>query len=251
VNASRIEADLAWMEPRLCPETEIMEQPQPAALALQGPAASSIMEKIAPDAVQLARNDVAEFPIQDMELVVARTGYTGEDGFEVFGPAGHVFPFYQGLLKAGEAHGLALCGLGARDTLRLEMGYRLYGHDMDESHTALEAGLGWVVKFDKPDFIGREALLKEKAAGSARRLIGFRLKERGVPREGGLLSCEGREIGRVTSGTFSPSLQIGIGLGYVDSVLFPKGAEDAHPLSLTLHGRPVPAEIAAPPFYKK
>jgi aminomethyltransferase len=131
------------------------------------------------------------------------------------------------------------------------MGYRLYGHELDEDHSALEAGLGWAVKLTKPMFIGRDALLKEKAAGSRQRLIGFRLKDRGVPREKCEIHFGGKPVGTVTSGTFSPSLGIGIGMAYVDNALMPKATETASPLTVQIHGRAVPAEVTPLPFYRK
>jgi aminomethyltransferase len=251
VNASRSTVDIAWMSERLGPETRLMEQPQPAALAVQGPAAEGLIGRLSKEALLLKKNGVAELSIMDMDIVVARTGYTGEDGFELFGPAGHVFPVYEFLMKEGKAAGLVNCGLGARDTLRLEMGYRLYGHELDEDHTALESGLGWAVKLTKQSFIGRDALLKEKATGSARRLIGFRLKDRGVPREKCEILFDGKTVGTVTSGTFSPSLGIGIGMAYVDNALLPKTTETAPSIAIQIHGRPVPAEIVPLPFYRK
>jgi aminomethyltransferase len=251
VNASRAEVDTAWMRDRLEPGTDLSEQPQAAALAVQGPAAAGLVAGLSKEAVRLEKNGVAELPLLDMELVVARTGYTGEDGFELFGPAGHVFPIYEYLMKEGKSAGLVNCGLGARDTLRLEMGYRLYGHELDEDHSALEAGLGWAVKLSKPFFIGRDALLKEKESGSRRRLIGFRLSDRGVPREKFEIQFSGAPVGTVTSGTFSPSLGVGIGMGYVDNARTPKTAASAGGLSIQIHGRAVPAEMAALPFYRR
>jgi aminomethyltransferase len=251
VNASRAAVDEAWMRQRLGPDTALMEQPQAAALAVQGPAAAELVGKLSKEAVRLEKNGVAELSLLDMEIVVARTGYTGEDGFELFGPAGHLFPLYEVLMKEGKSVGLVNCGLGARDTLRLEMGYRLYGHELDEDHTALEAGLGWAVKLTKPLFIGRGALLKEKENGSRRRLIGLRLTDRGVPRE----KCEIRfgadSVGGVTSGTFSPTLGVGLALGYVDNTRVPPPIETTKLWSIQIHGRPVPAEISALPFYRK
>jgi len=243
VNASRATVDFPWMKERLLPQTDFFEQPQPAAFAVQGPRAAALFQKLVPASAGLVKNDVIETSVFDRELVVARTGYTGEDGFEVFGAAGHVFPLYQALCPD-----VTLCGLGARDTLRLEMGYRLYGHDLDEHHTALEAGLGWAVKLGKGDFVGAEALRKEKETGSRHRFIGFTLKERGVPREGCSLSWNGTVVGAVTSGTFSPSLQRGIGLGYVNASLFP--AQSQGSLTVLIHGRPFEAGVVVPPFLK-
>ena len=179
---------------------------------------------------------------------LARTGYTGEDGFEIFAPAGHLLQLYPALLKTGADYGLAPCGLGARDTLRLEMGYRLYGNDLDEHHSPLEAGLGWVVKLEKGDFVGREALLSERTKGSLRRFVGLRLLERGVPRHGSVILVDGNEVGQVSSGGFSPTLQTGIAMGYVESARFPPGKT---PLFLQMYDRYIPAEEVPLPFYRK
>ncbi|MBL8024021.1 MAG: glycine cleavage system aminomethyltransferase GcvT [Elusimicrobia bacterium] len=251
VNASRVSVDEEWIRPRLGLDTKMTEQPQPAALAVQGPAASEVMAKISKEACGLKKNGVAEIPLMDMEVVVARTGYTGEDGFELFGPAGHLFPVYEFLMKEGKPLGLVNCGLGARDTLRLEMGYRLYGHELDDTHSPLEAGLGWAVKLEKPFFVGRGALVKEKEGGSRRRLMGFQLQERGVPREKCEICFAGDPVGYVTSGTFSPTLGAGIGMGYVDIGLLPPTAETNPEWTIRIHGRAVPADRAALPFYRK
>jgi aminomethyltransferase len=251
VNASRAAVDVQWMRHHAAGDLKIEEQPMPAALALQGPRAPEILAKLSRDAAALPRNGVGEFVVNEMEYLVSRTGYTGEDGFEIFGPAGHIVPFYARLREAGESLGLIPCGLGARDTLRLEMGYRLYGQDLDEHHSALESGLGWVVKLDKPDFIGKEALVREKARGSVRRFIAFRLTERGIPRHGHPLFYKGKPAGETTSGTFSPSLQTGIGMGFVENAVYPKDAEKDAALVVRIHGRDIPAEMAALPFYKR
>jgi aminomethyltransferase len=244
-NAGRAAVDTAWVSARLGPETELTPIAPAAALALQGPRAADVLKPFAPAALKMKKNDVAELDIRGHDVVVARTGYTGEDGFELFAPAAALADLYSALLEAGVPHGLALCGLGARDTLRLEMGYRLYGHDLDEEHTALESGLGWVVKLDKSDFIGRDALRREKEKGSTRRFVGLRLKERGVPREGAGILIDGRVVGKTTSGTFSPSLRGGIALGFVD------GAATGADWAVVVHGRPVPADKVTPPFYRK
>ncbi|MBI4396175.1 MAG: glycine cleavage system aminomethyltransferase GcvT [Elusimicrobia bacterium] len=249
VNASRAEEDLKWVRGRLKGDVQILEQPQAAALALQGPKASAILEPLFPSAIDLPRNGIVEISLLDMDFLVSRTGYTGEDGFEIFAPAGHILQLYPRLLEAGAGFGLAPCGLGARDTLRLEMGYRLYGQDLDEKHTGLEAGLGWVIKLDKGDFVGRDVLVRQKAEGPKRRLVAFRLKEKGVPRHGHALSFKGLPVGEVTSGTFSPSLQVGIGMGYVEARAFPKDVEKETGLAVQVHGREIPAEVVALPFY--
>jgi aminomethyltransferase len=231
---------------------QILEQPQRAALALQGPRAEKILAAFSGSAAGLPRNGVGEFSIFDMDFVVARTGYTGEDGFELFSPAGHLLQLYPKLLQAGAEHGLEPCGLGARDTLRLEMGYRLYGNDLDEQHTALEAGLGWAVKLEKAeDFIGKDGLLREKKRGPSRSFIAFRAIGAGVPRHGYPIKAAGRVLGSVTSGTFSPSLKQGIGMGYVDTRPYSEATQAGAALSVEVHGRDVPIELVKPPFYRK
>jgi aminomethyltransferase len=155
--------------------------------------------------------------------VLSRTGYTGEDGFELYFDPAYATPVWEGLMAAGRPHGLEPVGLGARDTLRLEMGYMLYGNDIDESTTPLEAGLGWTVKFDKADFHGRDALRAQQARGLARKLVGIELEGRRVPRHGMPVLVVGRPTGQVASGTFSPSLERPIGMAYVESAHAPLG----------------------------
>jgi aminomethyltransferase len=154
---------------------------------------------------------------------------------------------WEGVLEAGGSDGLVPVGLGARDTLRLEMGYMLYGNDIDETTTPLEAGLGWVVDFNKPDFIGKAALAAQKQAGVARKLIGFELREKGVPRHGHPVCVEGRPIGVVTSGNLSPTLDRGIGLGYVEPAYSAVGTS----IDIDIRGRIKPATVVKPPFYRK
>jgi aminomethyltransferase len=245
VNASRRGADLPWLKGRLPGGAEIVEHSEAAGLALQGPDSGKIALEFFPGADGLEKNRILECSWQGAKILAARTGYTGEDGFEIFGDAAALKSLYPRLQAAGAVP----CGLGARDTLRLEMGYRLYGNDLDEGHSALEAGLGWVVKFDKGEFVGRAALLGEKERGPARRMIGFKLEEKGVPRHGHEVLFGGKTVGIVTSGTFSPSLQVGLGLAYVDNALVPKDAREG--LAIRIHDRIVRAAIQAPPFYKK
>jgi aminomethyltransferase len=245
VNASRRGADLPWLRGRLPGGAEIIELSEAAGLALQGPDSEKIALEFIPGAAGLEKNQIMECAWQGAKLLVARTGYTGEDGFEIFGDAAALKALYPRIQAAGAVP----CGLGARDTLRLEMGYRLYGNDLDEAHSALEAGLGWVVKFDKGEFVGRAALLGEKERGPARRMIGFKLEGKGVPRHGNEVLFDGKSVGTVTSGTFSPSLQVGLGLAYVEAALVPKDAGKG--LAIRIHDRLVPAAIQAPPFYSK
>jgi len=253
-NAGHADADLDWMQQHAANfRVQVRLQSPAAGLALQGPEAAHILEAAFPAAAELPRHGVGSFrslSSTSSGIVIGRTGYTGEDGFELFAPAGALRDDYLRLLKQGASTGLVPCGLGARDTLRLEMGYRLYGNDLDDSHTALEAGLGWVVQFSKPSFIGRETLFREKTAGSRRRFIAFRVLEAGVPRHGSPIFFGDSQIGEASSATFSPSLQVGIGMGYVDALAYPKSAEGDPPLTIGIHGRRVRAERVTLPFYR-
>jgi len=182
-----------------------------------------------------------------IRCLVARTGYTGEDGFELYCNAADGSRLWSALLEAGSPDGLVPVGLGARDTLRLEKAYPLYGHELDDSTTPLEAGLAWVTKFSKPSFIGREVLLGQKQEGVKRKLIGLELLGPGIARSGYELFKDGRPIGRVTSGTKSPSLGKSIALGYVAS-------EEAHTgnvVEVAIRGRRVPTKLVSLPFYRR
>ena len=226
VNASRKDVDLAWMQKQSSGfDVDLMEAPFPAAFALQGPASAAIAAKLNPEIPNLARFHIGEFEIGDVTALVARTGYTGEDGFEFFAPAGHLLIIWDQLFDVGKSRGLLAAGLGARDTLRTEVAYPLYGHELDENHTSLESGLGWVVKFDKGDFIGRDALEKQKNAGLPTHLIGFKVEQGGVPRPGGKILSNGKVVGTVASGTFSPSLNTSIGMAFVPRDIPTEGAK--------------------------
>jgi len=179
--------------------------------------------------------------------VISRTGYTGEDGFELYVPAASAPQLWRRLLEVGKDDGLLPCGLGSRDSLRLEMGMALYGNDLDEEHTPLEAGLAWVTKLAKGDFVGREALAAQKEAGVQRKLVGFRLKERGFPRPHYAVTFEGRVVGEVTSGTLSPTLGEGIGMAYVAAEAAKPGTE----IGIVIRDRAIPAEVVKPPFHTK
>jgi aminomethyltransferase len=252
INASHIPVDLQWMRDHKVGNVSIEEQPNRAAIALQGPAAEKIISSFVPEVTALKRNGVGEFTLLGQKIVIARTGYTGEDGFEFFGPAAPLLEFYPKLIEAGKPFGLEPIGLGARDTLRLEMGYRLHGNDLDEQHTALEAGLNWAIKLDKKeDFSGKASLVREQQRGSKRKFIAFRVTGAGVARHGYPILAGGTPIGEVTSGTFSPSLKAGIGAGFVDARAFAAAQDKQSPLSVKIHTRDVSIELAQLPFYKK
>jgi len=248
VNASRKEVDLAWMESnKKNYAITILEAPYAAAIAVQGPKAVNLMTDLSDDIPSLGRNQMAEFPIGDYSALVARTGYTGEDGVELFAPAGHLLPISELIIKAGLKWDLKPCGLGARDTLRTEAAYPLYGHELDEHHTSLQAGLAWVVSFDKGDFIGRDALVKQKEQGFREKLYGFKVESGGVARPGGQIFIKGQAAGAVTSGTFSPTLGIPIGIAYLPT----KTAESGEKLVIQQGTREFQAVTVKPPFYKR
>ena len=248
VNASNIEKDWRWItqhEGDLEVEVEDASD-RTALLALQGPVAREIVRPLASvdvDAIGYYR--FAEGEVAGAPAVISGTGYTGEDGFELYVGAGDAVQLWQALLEAGRERGLVAAGLGARDSLRLEMGYALYGNDLDEEHTPLESGLGWVTKLDKGDFVGREALLAQKQAGVRRRLAGLRLAGRGFPRPGYDILDDGECVGIVTSGTVSPTLGTGIALAYVPTERSKPGTA----LQVDARGRAVDAVVQRPPFY--
>ncbi len=221
VNASTTLKDFAWLKEHAPAGVTLeAESDRTALLAVQGPRAAAILEGQVPaQALDLGFYRFVRGRAFGVDAVISRTGYTGEDGFELYFDPSGASAVWEGLMRAGAPHGLEPVGLGARDTLRLEMGYMLYGNDIDDSTSPLEAGLGWTVKLKKPEFIGREALLRQKEQGLTRKLAGFELDGRRVPRHDMMLESEGRPVGRVTSGTFSPSLQKPIGMGYVETGL--------------------------------
>ena len=175
--------------------------------------------------------------------LISRTGYTGEDGFEIYLAPEHAPGVWRQLLAAGATP----AGLGARDTLRLEAAMALYGHEIDETTTPFEAGLNWVVKLDKGEFLGRDALAAQKAAGIARKLVGFEVQGRGIARQGHAVVSEGRPVGAVTSGTWSPTFEKALGLAYVP----PEMAAPGTPLAIDVRGKALPAVVVETPFYKR
>ena len=180
-------------------------------------------------------------------ILVATTGYTGERTFEIFFRQQHSQQIWDALFEAGEPMGLEPTGLGARDTLRLEMGYMLYGNDIDDTTSPLEAGLGWITKLKKGDFNGREAILKLKEQGLTKKLVGFKMTGRGIPRQGYDIAKDGEVIGRVTSGSISPLLGEGIGMGYVPVHLATPGSQ----IDILVRNKSIPAEVVKTPFIEK
>ncbi len=248
LNASNIEKDVRWMREH-ARGAEIVDQSDETALvAIQGPHAAAILQRLT--SVDLAAIPYYWFARGDVaggEAILSRTGYTGEDGFEVYLPPQRAVGLWDALLEAGSPQGLLPCGLGARDTLRLEAKMALYGNDIDEQHTVLEADLGWIVKPQKGEFIGRDVLVRQKAEGVARKLVGFELVGRGIARSHYPIVKDGTRIGEVTSGAPSPWLNKNIGLGYVAITHASVGTE----IDIVIRDQPVAARIVHTPFYKR
>jgi aminomethyltransferase len=248
VNAANRQKDFEWLKGHAGSADVANESDAWAQLALQGPLAAQVLEKLT--GVRLASVGTYRFTTGDVAGIpctIARTGYTGEDGFELFSPSERGPALWAALVEAGEREGIRPAGLGARDSLRLEMAYRLYGADMDDGTTPLEAGLAWVVKLEKGDFVGRDALLRQKEAGLTRKLVGFTLTDPGIARHGHPVIQDGNRVGAVTSGTRSPTLGISIGLAYVPPALAAEGSTFA----IDVRGRAVAAKVVKTPFYAR
>jgi aminomethyltransferase len=249
VNAANRKKDHDWLAAGGASGAEVRDESDEwAQLALQGPLAAQLLQRLtnanlsALRSYRFARGEVVGIP-----CLVARTGYTGEDGFEIFCPPGEAARIWDELMEAGRHEKIAPCGLGARDSLRLEMAYRLYGSDMDERNTPLEAGLGWVVKLGKAEFVGRDAILGQKEHGVARKLVGFVLTDPGIARHGYPVLQGGNRVGEVTSGTRSPTLGSSIGLAYVPPALAAEGST----FTVEIRGRPTAARAVKTPFYTR
>ena len=219
-------------------------------IAVQGPKAAAIVQSLTDTPLAPIKTyRFAEGRINKIEAIIARTGYTGEDGFELYVTWEKGPEVWRAILEAGASHGLKPCGLGARDTLRLEMKYPLYGHELNDDTNPLVAGLGWVVKLDKGDFVGRAPIVRAKEAGLRRQLVGLKLLGRGIPRQGyGVFASTGAsQVGEITSGTQSPSLKEAIGIAYVVIAHADIGTK----LAVDIRGTKIPAEVVPTPFYKR
>lgn len=254
VNASNREKDLHWIQKAGHSDTvDVVDvSERMAQIALQGPNSKEVLHQsfkglADPPIGTLRPRQHRSVTLAGIQAVIARTGYTGEYGYEIYCDAKGSVRAWTALLEKGKAQGLIPCGLGARDTLRLEMGYALYGHEIDESTTPIEAGLDSAVSFDKTPFCGKEALLSQKERGPERKLVGFLLLQDGIPREGCLIFSGKTRIGTVTSGNFSPLLKKGIGMGYVQTLYAKPGVE----ILIDIRGKTVLGVIAERPFYRK
>lgn len=246
VNGANHHKDFEWIRGHLDEGTELRDvSDETALIAVQGPSSEPTLAKLTDgDLSRMGFYRSGRLTVAGRPVLVSRTGYTGEDGFEIYCAPPDAPLIWEALLDAGAPAGVRPVGLGARDTLRLEMGYCLYGNDVDETRTPVEAGLMWITKLDKGDFLGSGPIRKMHEAGPAERLTGFELVGRGVPRHGQRIFAAGEEVGAVTSGTFSPSLEKGIGLGYVAS-------DVSGELSIEIRGRMVPARTTELPFYRE
>lgn len=249
VNASNSDKDFAAIKARAAGQVEVANvSSEYAQLALQGPRAANILDSLTAAAVTDLKNFAFQFAdVAGSRCLVARTGYTGEDGFELYCSSAHAAELWSALLQAGAAEGLVPAGLGARDTLRLEMAFPLYGHELDETTTPLEAGLSWVVKFSKGDFLGRSVLSQQKEHGLERKLVGLIMLEPGIARAGYPLFKSDVSIGRITSGTQSPSLGKAVALAYVAAA---EAALD-NVVDVEIRGRKIPAKVVSTPFYRR
>jgi aminomethyltransferase len=250
VNASNSDRDAAWIKNQAAgADAEVIDvSDQFALLALQGPKALEILTPLASEGIGALRYyGFQEGTVGGHRAIISRTGYTGEDGFELYLAPDAAPDVWDRLLAAGKDAGLLPAGLGARDTLRLEAAMALYGHELDETTTPLEAGLNWVVKLDKGEFLGRQALVDQQQKGLERKLVGLKVEGRGIAREGYPVHHQGAVVGTVTSGTMSPTLGHSIALAYVPPALSAEGTE----LAVEVRGREIPVRVVATPFYRR
>lgn len=250
VNASNTQKDFEWLLSQSFGNVEIKNvSDEYAQLALQGPEAQSILQKLSEVDLNLIEfyHFLGDVNVGEFKTIVSRTGYTGEDGFELYFKAEHGPQMWDLILYTGKEYGLVPAGLGARDTLRFEAALPLYGQEIDKDITPLEAGLGFFVKLNKDDFIGKEALAKQKADGLKRKVIGFEMVDRGIPRSHYEVFAEGRKIGYVTTGSFSPTLKKNIGLALIEAEYAREGTE----IEISVRNKNLKAKVIKKPFYTK
>ncbi len=251
VNASNIVKDFHWITEHIAGQGDaaaVNTSSRYALLALQGPAARDVLQPMTgANLADLKYYWFTTGEIAGVRCTISRTGYTGEDGFEVFVPPNSAERVWDAVLAAGKGAGVVPAGLGARDTLRLEASMRLYGNDMDESATVMEADLGWIVGWKKTEFLGADVLRKQKAEGPPRKLVGFEMLDRAIARHGYDVFLDGQKAGVVTSGTQTPFLKKAIGMAYLPSDRTAPGTE----FEVDLRGRRVRAQVVPMPFYKR
>jgi aminomethyltransferase len=251
INASNIEKDYAWMEKNAIDGVELRNVSNDyTLLAVQGPKSVDTLAKLTSvDLAAIPYYHFVEGELAGASMIISRTGYTGELGFELYltSDVATSERVWNAVMEAGSEFGIEPTGLGARDTLRLEMGYCLYGNDIDESTNPIEAGLGWITKTAKPEFNGKDAIVAVKQAKPARKLVAFEMNERAIPRHHYGITANGQAIGHVTSGTSSPTLGKGIGMGYVESAYATAGTV----INIMIREKEIPATVVKAPFVKK
>jgi len=248
VNATTSTKDYNWLKSQAGKINVTVENKSDAysMLAVQGPKVPEMFKTFAPEALRLPRFGIAGKKLFGQDCFVSRTGYTGEDGFEITAPHPVITQIWEQMMELGKPYNIIPCGLGARDTLRLEAGYLLYGQDVDDDHTTYEANYGWVVCLDKGEFTGRSILERQKKEGVSLKLTGVALTEGGVPRNGCKIFKNGKAIGEFTSATYSPTLKKGIGVGYLSI----PDLKNGEPLEVEIHGRRFKAQVQRIPFHK-
>lgn len=250
VNASNIDKDWVWLQEHMVPGVSMTnDSGETALLALQGPLAADIIGKVTDTDVSIIEpfRFVQNAEVCGVKLLLSRTGYTGEDGFELYVQADQAAAVWNGLMEAGADQGLVPAGLGARDTLRFEAKLPLYGQELSPTISPLEAGVGMFVKLNAGPFIGHETLLQQKNDGPARKLVGIEVLERGIPRPHYPIYAEGVQIGEVTTGTQSPTLKRNLGLALINSQYAALGT----PLEIEIRGKKLKAEVVKTPFHKR
>jgi aminomethyltransferase len=251
INAANIAKDIAWLEGHVFGDVKLKNRTDDISLlAVQGPRSLDTLRKLTQaDLAAVRYYHFIRHKLAGVDMVISRTGYTGELGFEIYFPSDVKTSekIWNAVMEAGKEFEIGPVGLGARDTLRLEMGFCLYGNDIDNTTNPIEAGLGWITKVDKGEFIGRQPILKTKQEGPRRKLIGFSLTEKAFPRHGYPMHANGHPVGAVTSGMFSPVLEKGIGMGYVETPLSKTGTA----ISICIRNTEVPATVVSVPFLSK
>ena len=248
VNASNIEKNFDWLKSLLIEDVILKNKSMDIGLiAIQGPSSRKILQSLVKQDISNLRfyHFIDEIDIIGNEALISRTGYTGELGYEIYASPECLKQIWEKLVEEGSQHGLLPAGLGCRDTLRLEMNYLLYGNDIDQKTNPIEAGLGWITKFDKGDFIGKESIIKKKDKMS-KRIFCFSMLDRAIPRKGCDIIYNDMSIGNVTSGTMSPMIKNGIGIGYIEKSHYKLGSS----LKINIRGKLKEATIIDPPFYK-
>jgi aminomethyltransferase len=249
INAANTDKDFDWIVRNNSFDAEVRNvSAEYTQLALQGPRAAEILARVTPaDLPALRYFWFRRAKCCGVEGLLARTGYTGEDGFEFYFPPAESERVWSQLLEAGKPEGLIPAGLGARNTLRLEAAYPLYGHELDKETTLLEANLGWICKLEKGEFLGREALVKQRQQGTRKTLVGFEMTDRGIARDGYSVLIDGQAVGRVTSGSYAPYLKKNIGLAYVP----PEHAAVGREIQIDIRGKALSARQVSLPFYRR